>query len=178
VFTTSARVFHRALRLLTENNPYNSRQEPWTHCIAEETWNHADPETAATALTLSIPSLPTSEALVVVEEGDNSSIPIRSVRLLLPAYRMRFFRGQQTDLTLYYGSNDIRAPRYDLEILAPRLIGAAAEEVSMDPESAEAPSKTKSMPHRLFWGTLVVVVVALLVLVARLLRQNDEETAS
>ena len=78
VFTTSAQIFRRNLDILIENNPFNERQEPWTESIAEATWVHADKETAAPAVTLRIPSLKTAEAMLVVEEGDNSPIPITS----------------------------------------------------------------------------------------------------
>jgi hypothetical protein len=177
VFTTSARVFQRTLRLFTEKNPSNELEKLWKHAITEETWNHADPENAAPALTLTIPSLGTSEALVIVEEGDNSPLPINSVRLLLPAYRMRFYRGNQTELKLYYGHSDLQAPRYDLEILAPRLVGAAAEEISMDPENVKAPLKTQLLPLKFFWGILIVAVLVLLVLVARLIKPTKGESA-
>jgi hypothetical protein len=176
VFTTSARVFHRTLRLLPEKHPSDELREPWKHSIAEETWNHADPENVAPALTLAIPSLQTSEVLLIVEEGDNSPLPIASVRLLLPAYRMRFFRGNQAELKLYYGHSDLQAPHYDLEILASRLVGASAEEISMDPENAEGPLKTQLLPLKFFWGILIVAVLALLVLVARLIRPTKEES--
>jgi hypothetical protein len=177
VFTTSARVFHRTLRLLTEKNPTNELRESWKHSIAEETWNHADPENAAPALTLTIPSLQTSEALVIVEEGDNSPLPIASMRLLLPAYRMRFYRGSQIELKLYYGHVDLQAPRYDLEILASRLVGAAAEEISMDPENVKVPLKAQLLPVKFFWGILIVAVLALLALIARLIRPTKGESA-
>jgi hypothetical protein len=175
VFATSARVFNRTIRLLTEKGPYNELREPWKHSIAEETWIHADPENAAPALTLTIPSLQTSDALVIVEEGDNSPLPIASVRLLLPAYRMRFFRGSQTGLKLYYGHSDLQPPRYDLEILASRLVGAAAEEISMDPESGKTPLKSELLPRKLFWGILIIAVLVLLALIARLIRPTKGE---
>jgi hypothetical protein len=177
VFATSARIFHRTLRIFAEKDPYNEIREPWKNTLAEETWNHADPENAAPALTLTIPSLQTSEALVIVEEGDNSPLPIASARLLLPAYRMRFFRGGQNELKLYYGHSDLQAPRYDLEILAPRLVGAAAEEISMDPENAKVPLKTQLLPLKFFWGILIVAVLVLLALVARLIRPAKGESA-
>ncbi len=171
VFTTTARVFRRTLHILIETNPFNERQEPWTYSIADTTWSHADPEMPAPALVLRIPSLKTTEALVIVEEGDNNPLPVASARLLLPAYRIRFFRGSQADLELYYGRGDLDAPRYDLAILAPRLVGAAAEEISMGPEATASPQQQRYLSGRLFWGILIAAVLALLVLIARLARK-------
>ncbi len=172
VFTTSARVFQRNLYILIERNPLNERQESWTKSIAQALWSHGDPETPTLPLVLSIPPLKTTEALVVVEEGDNSPIPITSVRLLLPAYRMRFFQESKSSLKLYYGREDLGAPRYDLAILAPRLMGAAAEEVSMDPENAASKQMAKPLSVKLFWGILIAAVFVLLTLIARLVKKS------
>lgn len=171
VFTTSARIFRRNLRVLIERNPLDERQEPWTESIAEAIWSHADPETAAQALTLKIPSLKTTEALVVVEEGDNSPLPITSAKLLLPAHRLRFFRGSETGLKLYYGRSDLDAPRYDLAILTPRLLGAAAEEIQLGPEVEVAPIKTQPLSLKLFWGILIGAVAVILILISRLVKK-------
>ena len=172
VFTTSARVFRRNVSILIEKNPFNERQEPWTESVAESTWAHADPETAAQALTLRIPSLKTAEAMVVVDEGDNSPLPVTSVSLLLPAHRLRFFRGSEAGLKLYYGRTDLDAPRYDLAILAPRLVGAAAEEISLGPEVKVVAVETKPLSSMFFWGILISAVAVLLILISRLVKKT------
>jgi hypothetical protein len=94
------------------------------------------------------------------------------VRLLLPSYRMRFFRGNKADLKLYYGRSDLATPHYDLAILASRLIGAKAEETSMDPENAPAPMGTQPLSLKLFWGVLAIAVLVLLALIARLVKKS------
>jgi hypothetical protein len=169
VLTTSASVFRRTLSLFVERNPFNERQESWTESIAGAVWSHADPEIAAPALTLKIPSLKTTEAMLVVEEGDNSPLPITSARLILPAYRLRFFH--KAEVKLYYGQSDLDVPRYDLAILAPRLMGAAAEEIQLGPEIEVSPLKTRSLSTWLFWGILVGAVFILLILIARLAKK-------
>ena len=172
VFTTSARVFRRDLRILIERNPFDDRQEPWTETIAQATWSHADPETAAQALILKIPSLKMTEAMVMVDEGDNSPLPITSAKLLLPAYRLRFFRGNDAALKLYYGRRDLDTPRYDLAILTPRLVGAAAEEIPLGPEVEVHQVTTHPLSLKLFWGILIGAVAVLLILIARLVKKT------
>ncbi len=169
VLTTSAGVFQRSLSVYIEKNPHNERQEPWTNCVAHAVWSHDDPETAAHALTLQLPSLKTTEAVLMVEEGDNSPLPITSARLLLPDYRLRFF--YESDLKLYYGQMDLDAPRYDLAILAPRLMGAAAEETRLGPEIEVTPVRVRSLSPAFFWGILVCAVLVLLILIARLIKK-------
>ncbi len=172
VFTTSAHVFRRHVSILIEKNPFNERQEPWTESVAEGAWAHADQGTAAPALILRIPSLKTEDAMVAVDEGDNSPLPITSVRLLLPAHRLRFFRGSRQDLKLYYGRSDLEAPSYDLAIIAPRLMGAAAQEIQLGPEVEVVPVKAKSLPLILFWTILIIAVLVLLVLISRLVKKT------
>jgi hypothetical protein len=174
VLTTDARVFRREVYVLLERNPANERQEPWTERIAQAVWSHTDPDAPAAALTLRLPALKTTEARLVVDEGDNSPLPITSVKLLLPAYRMRFLRESEVPLTLYYGRKDLAAPRYDLALLAPRLMGAAAEEVLLAPDSQAEPDPASSPAHQkiIFWAVLGTAVVVLFFLIARLLKKG------
>jgi hypothetical protein len=172
VLTTSARVFRRYLTILIQEGPHDERWEPWTYAITEATWAHTEPETASPSLTLKIPLLNTAEAMVVVEEGNNRPLPITSVKMLLPQYRLRFFRGSEGDLMLYYGRSDLRAPRYDLAILAPRLLEAAAQEVRLGPEIEVAAKNTSRMSLRLFWGILIGAVLILLILIVRLVKKS------
>jgi hypothetical protein len=169
VLATSANVFQRNLSIVIERNPYNERQEPWTESIVQTLWSHADPEMTAPALSLAIPSLKATEAMLVIEDGDNSPLPIISAKLLLPAYRLRFFC--EADMKLYYGRSDLAAPRYDIAILAPRLMGAAAEEIRLGPENGSTAQEPRSLSSKLFWGFLIGAVVILLILIVRLIKK-------
>jgi hypothetical protein len=91
----------------------------------------------------------------------------------LPAYRLRFFRDGRTPLTLLYGRSDLGAPRYDLAVLAPRLLGASATDVLPGPEHDVA-RVTGVTPTIVFWCALSLAVLALLVLIARLLRPGAD----
>jgi hypothetical protein len=55
---------------------------------------------------------------VVVDEGDNQALPLSAPRLLLPAYRLRFFPMSEAPCLLLYGQRDLEPPRYDLAPLA------------------------------------------------------------
>ena len=164
-------MFQRHLSLRIEGGARNERQDAWSESVADAPWSHTDPESVAPSLTLRLPSLRTTEILLVVEEGDNSPLPITSAKLLLPAYRLRFFRGSDNGLKLHYGRNDLDAPRYDLAILAPRLIGAAAEEAQLGPETGSTASKARPLSMKLFWGILIAAVAVLLLLISRLLKR-------
>ena len=170
VLHTTARVFDRPVRVVVTPDK-NGRRDSSGNTVADARWQHADPDTSAPPLTLRIPSLPASTAWVVVDEGDNSPLPLTEPTLLLPAYRLRFFREADVDLRLLYGREDLDAPRYDLALLAPRLLGASAAEVTAGPEQALPEGKRAQVSMSVFWGALVLAVVVLTILVVRLVRQ-------
>ena len=92
VLSTSARVFKRPIHVAVEREPDRRRRDPWIETLGTATWVHADQDTPASALVMSLPSVDAKDVLLIVEEGDNTPLPIGSARLLLPAYRMRLFR--------------------------------------------------------------------------------------
>jgi hypothetical protein len=177
VLTTSARVFTRQVSLGIEHAPDRRRRDPWFERLASADWSHADQESPAPALTMTMQPLDTREVFVTVEEGDNSALPLDSPRLLLPSYRLRLFRERDAALRLAYGSKDLSLPQYDLALLAPQLLGAAATEVVPSAEQTEAPSSPVIlMSPWLFWGVLIASVLVLLTLVVRLVMKSDVQS--
>jgi hypothetical protein len=171
VLTTDARVFDRRLVLGIEHAPDRHRREPWFEEIAVGRWVQADRERAAVPLTLPIRTVDTTDLLLVVDEGDNRALTIATPHLLLPSYRLRFYRPATTALRLAYGRDDLAPPRYDLALLAPQVLGVAATEIAVGGVSA-----TPVTSHRplmlaspvVFWSVLGVAVVVLLGFVVRL----------
>ena len=172
VIHTDARVFDRevALQMLSSAEDERARSGPTT--VAATTWRHADPELAAPALSMELPALRVAELSLVIDEGDNAPLPLRDATLLLPAFRLRFFRDGHTPLTLLYGRSDLGTPRYDLALLAPRLLGAPAQDVAASAER-ETSNVTGVTPTIVFWCALALAVLALVVLIARLLRPGS-----
>lgn len=175
MLSTSARVFDRHVELSAprpESGEISS--EAGEQILASAAWRHADPETPAPDLVLSLPRVSVSRLGLAVDEGDNRPLTIGPPRLLLPAYRLRFFRGEGPDtLTLLYGQAGLSSPRYDLSLLAPRLVGASAHELSLAPETTAASSAAdRSHLRGVFWAALVTVALLLLALIARLFRRE------
>src|SRR4030095_3263478 len=94
------------------------------------TWGHAEPEEAPAALTLLVAPGEAAELWLSIDEGDNTALPITAGRLLLPSYRLRFYRPAQSALLLVYGRTDLLAPRYDLALVSGELLSAQASEVT------------------------------------------------
>jgi hypothetical protein len=159
VLTTNARVFERRVVLSVTHEPTERRRERWVEPIATSGWRHVDPETPAPAITLSIPTLGVTDLLLTIDEGDNSALPLEPPTLLLPSYRLRFFREADSPATLLYGSARTGAPRYDIALLTPRLLGASATEAAMGPEQTASKAAPSRFPGWMFWIVLGVAVI-------------------
>jgi hypothetical protein len=175
VLTTTARVFERGISVAEEREAdAERRRDAGLEMVATAQWIHADQDKPALPLTLSVPSLRRTELLVIVDDGDNAPLPIAGARILLPSYRLRLFRGAGAHLRVAYGRADLVRPQYDLALLEPQVLGAPAADVALEAERAAAASPTTAafMSPRLFWGALAIAVVALLALIARLLKKE------
>jgi hypothetical protein len=178
IIHTDARVFDRAVTLQmlpSAEDDVRARAGPIT--LATTAWRHADPDLPAPALAIELPPLRVSELTLVIDEGDNAPLPIHDATVLLPAYRLRFFRDTATALTLLYGRADLATPRYDLALLAPRLLGAPAHDVAAGAER-EGADVTGVTPTIVFWCALGAAVLVLLVMIARLLRPGGGAPAA
>ncbi|HEX4468821.1 MAG TPA: DUF3999 family protein [Gemmatimonadaceae bacterium] len=172
VLGTDARVFDREVAVeMLPSAEDDTRARGRSITIAQSPWQHTQPELPAPALTIGLPPLRVADLSLVIDEGDNAPLPIRDATLLLPAYRLRFFRDGHTPLMLLYGRPDLAAPRYDLTLVAPRLLGATAQDVVPGPEQG-SPNVTGVTPTVVFWGALALAVLVLVVLIARLLRPD------
>ncbi len=179
VLATPARVFERDVRLVevreVPGNARDARREDGAaeRTVAQAAWRHADPDAPAPELTLDLPSGLGTHLALLVEEGDNAPLPLSAPRLLLPASRLRFFTPAAEDrhLELLYGQPGLGAPRYDLSLLAPRLLGEAAHEIALgaEPRRGSEPDPA-AWEKKIFWGALVGAVLVLLLILARLLR--------
>ncbi|HEY7497339.1 MAG TPA: DUF3999 family protein [Vicinamibacterales bacterium] len=179
VIETSARVFQRSVQLGIERPPDRRRRDAWFEVIGGETWRHADEATPARPLTLQIAPPPNeTELRLVVDEGDNAPLPITAVRLLLPSYRVRLFHPPNGALRLAYGRDDLVPPQYDLALLAPKVMGALAQDASAASPAARRADDLRAFAWpRTFWIVLSVAVIVLLGLIVRLVRAQPGPTS-
>ena len=113
-----------------------------------------------------------SELWLSIDEGDNSALPITAVRLLLPSYRLRFYRPARSPLIVVYGRNDLLAPRYDLALVSRDLLNAEATEVNPLDERRTQPARRTFVSPVQFWIFLAIAVAVLLALIVRLTRRQ------
>lgn len=167
---TTARVFQRRVRLAMEHQPDRHRRERWSEVIAAGDWTHADDTSAAPRLVLYLPAIDRADVLLVVDEGDNSPLPIANATLLLPSCSLRFYRPEGEALRLVYGNRDATPPQYDLSLVAPQTLSAPARQIAPGPETElHGARRTALVSPRVFWTLLAAAVIILLGLTARLL---------
>lgn len=170
VLTTDVRVFDRRVSVAVERAADRAHRAPWLDQLAEGRWVHADRDRPTPPLALSIPSTAATGLLVLIDEGDNSALALGPARLLLPSYRLRFYRDKGAKLTLAYGRDDLAAPRYDLALLAPQLLGVSATDVSAsDAAPRPEPGPDALSSSWLLYSVLGIAVLVLLGFVVRLM---------
>ena len=178
VVRTDARVFRRPVQLGYERPADRRHRDAWFEPFATTLWEHADPASAAPPLSLTLQPSDQSDVTMVIEDGDNSALPIAAVQLRLPTYRLRFFRPASTPLRLLYGDDRAAPPSYDLALLAPSVLGAAAVDASLGPETGGPPrAGNRLVTPRVFWALIALAVVALLAILASLVRRSSGQAS-
>ncbi len=172
VLRTSARVFERRIELLVgAPAAHERRRRPAADVAASALWRNTEPDTPASALTLDLPTLATSEVLLLVREGDNLALPLGAPELLLPSYQIRFFGTSMEAIRLFYGDERLVRPRYDLALLGPTVLASPAEETALEAERTTPKGEHVVLAPRAFWAVIVAAAVTLLLVIARLVRR-------
>jgi hypothetical protein len=169
---TSAKVFERPIELA---GPRSRRGEPkWS--AAPGIWRHTDPQKPAPPLALDLPERPGATVDLLLDEGDNAPLPLGRMRLEIPTWRLRFFHPGGGDVRLLYGRKGLRAPRYDLTLIASQLDPARAREARLGREPSLGTGgglgEGARVPRGVFWASLAAAVIVLLLILARLLQDE------
>ncbi len=155
----------------------DSRGQAWPRLLgsaAVQRRSLAEP----TVFTISLQSRPRSGKLFVeIDHGDNAPFAPAAAEAVYPVHRLHFRAGEAASCTLVYGNPTAAAPRYDLQLAAPRLLAAPRHTAALAAADASSPARAifdlgGPAARYLFWGALVLVVGFLVWLVARLLPRH------
>jgi hypothetical protein len=174
VLETSARVFRRPVQVGIERPADRRHRDAWFDVLSTTVWQHADQGRPAPSLDVAIAPGEGTRLLIAVDEGDNQPLTIASARLLLPSWRLRFFR-PEGPLQLVYGNADAHAPQYDLALLAPAVMGAEAKPITAAVETPGESAPPTILSPRVFWIGLGAAVLVLLGLIVRLMRGERQD---
>ncbi len=152
----------------------DSRGQPWAHVLASVGVERRSADDPAT-FTIPLQARPQSGKLFVeINHGDNAAFAPTKAELIYPVRRLHFRSTETAGCTLLYGNPRATAPRYDLQLAAPRLLAATQHAASLDTiAGGDVERSVFSLggpaARYAFWGALAVVVVVLVWLVAKLL---------
>lgn len=173
-------LFQRDMRLWEEIA--DERGEKTPRELGRATWKQT-PGHAIREFILEIDQTPLTDTLFLeTDNGDNTAIELGDFRCYYPVVRLIFKAAPDAanPLWLYYGNGEVSAPRYDLSLVANEILRAekatataGGEEATRGAGSRHGADETQDRGGILFWGVLAVVVLALLVLIARLLPKAE-----
>jgi len=173
-----ATLFQRSVRTWEELP--DGRGGKFRHELGNADWKRTTDSKHFLAVNLSSP--PQTDTLFLeTDNGDNPPIELDNFRLTYPVTRLVFKSAQPP--TLYYGNPSVAAPRYDLSLVATKLLSAnkvvatlGAEEVLKKAAWTEGYALT-GVRGWLFWGILALVVVGLIIVIVRLLPKPPDPGA-
>ncbi|HNC24555.1 MAG TPA: DUF3999 family protein [Opitutaceae bacterium] len=171
VLTTSAPLFQRQFRIF-ERLPGRDGHD-YERQLGGGEWSRTPEPGQAPTRRFRLDGRPESSQLwITTDNGDNPAIELGSVQLTYPVVRLVFQAAASDGYVLAVHNPDAVAPRYDLSLVATRLLAATRQPAQLTSTDIPAPATERltAMHQRyLFWGVLALVVIALLAIVAKLL---------
>ena len=171
--TVTEPVFSRTVEIgeLVED----SRGQPWWRSLGSASIQRRSGDDPTT-FTIPLNARPqTGKLLIEINHGDNAAFAPAKAEATFPVRRLHFRATETAGCALLYGKADSTAPRYDLQLAAPRLLAAPQHTATLESHGTAADAERSSfnlggpLARYLFWAALAVVVVVLVWLVARLL---------
>ncbi|HVT71694.1 MAG TPA: DUF3999 family protein [Lacunisphaera sp.] len=170
VLTSTTPLFERQFRL--HEKLADASGGTYDHVLATEEWRRTpEPGTAETKV-FNLTERAGSDTLwLETDNGDNPAIALGAVQVVYPVVRLIFKVAETEGFTVAYGNKSASAPRYDLSLVAVKLLTASRHVARIDGagQAAVRPVFAGLDTGYLFWAALALVVVVLLVIVAKLL---------
>jgi Protein of unknown function (DUF3999) len=174
-------LFQREMRLW--ENIADERGDTFPHDLGRVIWRRV-PNQKTAELEIDLDAVPESDSLFLESNnGDNPPIELRNFRGYYPVVRTIFKTPTDSSqpISIYYGNRDVTAPRYDVALIADQLLRAERGEATLGPAGKTDSNATRlgqtltGSARYIFWSVLALVVVALLLLIARLLPKAETE---
>lgn len=171
VLTCATPLFSREIRIYEKVSGTDGRTRESN--LASGTWSRTpEPGVPETRLFELSGRIQTDTLWIEADNGDNPAIALGAVQAVYPVVRLVFKVADPDGCALAYGNVEAGAPRYDLRLVAVKLLtaGRHVARLADGGQPAAAGSLLARLNHRyLLWGALALVVVVLLVVVAKLL---------
>jgi hypothetical protein len=171
VLASTTPLFQREFRLYEKLSTPEGRTYEAT--LAAGSWSRTpEPGVPETRVLELMDRMRTDTLWIEADNGDNPAIALGTVQAVYPVVRLIFKVAESDGFALIYGNKAANAPRYDLSLVAVKLLTSSRSVAKL---AAGEPNATGHHPFigikggYIFWGALALVVIVLLVVVARLL---------
>jgi len=157
---------------------FDARGAAGTRVLGTASWEKRAEEEAR-PLTIAVARPATRSVRIEIENGDNASLTIGPVVVWTSVPRIDFVYRPGEQLTLVTGSVDALAPapRYDLELVATRVLAAPALQAKLAARPVPAtPEKTRG--PRWLWIPVVAAALLVALVLARTLRGSSGGASS
>ncbi len=171
VLTSATPLFQREFRIYEKSIGADGRAE--VRMLATGTWSRTPAPDVPETRTFDLGGrVRTDTVWIETDNGDNPPLALGAVQVIYPVVRLIFKVAATDGLALAYGNKSANAPRYDLSLVAGKLL-TSSRQVARFADSGQAAVPGDFFTERrlryFFWGALALVVVVLLTVVAKLL---------
>ena len=172
VLTSTTPLFQRQFRVYEKLTNQNGGAYEIT--LASGTWSRTpEPGVPETKIVELSDRSRTGTLWLETDNGDNPAIALGAVQAIYPVVRLIFKTAETDGFALAYGNPQANAPRYDLSLVAVKLLTSPRNVARLNASAPDAASAKNPFAGInggiIFWGALALVVVVLLVVVAKLL---------
>jgi len=178
VLGTTSPLFQRRFRIYEKRTTPDGRTMEVP--LATETWSRTPEPRVSETKTFALSEPPRGDTLLVeTENGDNAPVTLGACQANYPVVRLVFKVAATDGFALAHGNKAAKAPRYDLDLVAAKLLTSNRNLASLA-TGGQKPASPRSHfdgieGGYIFWGALAIVVVVLFVVVARLLPKPPAE---
>lgn len=173
---SSTPLFRREVMLFEEAT--DERGAKYARSLGQASWVQT-PGQPTNQLVLFLSNRPFTDTLFLeTNNEDNPAINLGNFQVFYPSTRLLFKASSSSNLFLYYGNREAGFPQYDLSLVGSQLLASEKSAAALTGEELlkklpwSETSPATGLTGFLFWGVLGLVVVALLVVIARLLPRS------
>ena len=171
VLSSKTPLFAREFRIFEKVSTPEGRG--YENLLASGSWRRTpEPGVPETRIFDLLDRTRTDTLWIETDNGDNPPIALESVQAVYPVVRLIFKVADAEGLALVYGNANASAPRYDLSLVAERLLTVSRNIAKLGPGEPNPDAKGTFSGLKsgyIFWGALALVVVVLLFVVSKLL---------
>lgn len=171
VLSSRTPLFSREFRIYEKVSTPEGRS--YENLLASGAWSRTpEPGVPLTRVFELLDRMRTDTLWIETDNGDNPAISLDGVQVVYPVARLIFKVADTDGFSLIYGNKDGIAPRYDLRLVAEKLLTSSRNLATLGAGETNHATRNTFAGIKggyVFWGALALVVIVLLTVVSKLL---------